>query len=169
MPYLFHAALTTDNNSSLANDGKTLNMTITRKTTAELGLQGNSAAIYDSLSAAALNDDSFGAALMSLTTQDQVQDTLDTAVPDVAGGIKALVVSMTDQAYRRDRSTSTLTLLTAPCGQPRRSSAFGRRNSTTTCKAGRDAEPGGLLGRRSGSFRRCGSGASSRAAVMVWV
>jgi hypothetical protein len=115
VPYLFHATLNTDDNAGLTPNGKTLKMRITRKTTAELGLTGNSAAIYDSLAAAAINDDSYGAALMSLTTAGEVQNALSTAVPDVAGGVRALAVSMTDQATgviaSRQRS-----LLTAPTG-----------------------------------------------------
>jgi len=115
VPYLFHATLSTDSNAGVVADGKDLKMTIARKSVAELGLQGNSAGIYDSLAAAALNDDSYGAALMSLTSADQVQTALNASVPDVAGGVRALVVSLTDQATGMIASRQRA-LLTAPVG-----------------------------------------------------
>jgi hypothetical protein len=97
-PFLFNSTLATDNGSTVANNGQSLKVTLTRKTAAELGLTGNAAAIYEPLSAAALNDDTFGSALMGLSNQSQVQSALKSAVPDVAGGVRALALAMTDQA-----------------------------------------------------------------------
>jgi uncharacterized protein YhjY with autotransporter beta-barrel domain len=115
VPFLFNATIATDNGTTIANDGKTLKLTLTRKTANELGLQGNGAAIYESLAAAAVIDNTYGAALMNLANNNQVQTTLESALPDLAGGVRALAISFTDQSTgvvgARQRA-----LLTAPVG-----------------------------------------------------
>jgi uncharacterized protein YhjY with autotransporter beta-barrel domain len=90
-------------------------LTLRRKTATELGLEGNIAAIYEPLAAAALGDDQAGAALLTLGSAAEVQAAIATTVPDIAGGMRALTVAMTDQATgvigARQRA-----LLTAPAG-----------------------------------------------------
>jgi uncharacterized protein YhjY with autotransporter beta-barrel domain len=89
IPFIFNGSITQQNND--------LVLTLTRKTAAEIGLTGNSAAVYEPLAAAALNDDGFGAALLSFSSAADVQSALNTVVPDIAGGVRALTVAMTDQ------------------------------------------------------------------------
>jgi uncharacterized protein YhjY with autotransporter beta-barrel domain len=119
-PFLFEGAFATANGTPLnvASGNITaqgLNLTLTRKTADQLGLQGNAAAIYEPLAAAALGDDEIGAALLRLTSAEQVNAAVGTTIPDIAGGMRALAVAMTDQATgvigARQRS-----LLTAPAG-----------------------------------------------------
>ena len=90
IPYIFNGSIVQQNND--------LVLTLQRKTATQIGLTGNSAAIYEPLAAAALNDDQFGAFLLSFTSAADVQSTLNTVVPDIAGGVRALTVAMTDQA-----------------------------------------------------------------------
>jgi uncharacterized protein YhjY with autotransporter beta-barrel domain len=89
IPFIFNGSITQQNND--------LVLTLTRKTAAQIGLTGNAAAIYEPLSAAALNDDAFGAALLSFNSAADVETALNTMVPDIAGGVRALTVAMTDQ------------------------------------------------------------------------
>jgi len=119
-PYLYDGAFSTTNGTPLnvASGNVTaagLNLTLTRKTAAQLGLEGNAAAIYEPLAAAALGDDEIGAALLRLSNGDQVNSALASTIPDIAGGMRALSIAMTDQATgvigARLRS-----LLTAPAG-----------------------------------------------------
>jgi uncharacterized protein YhjY with autotransporter beta-barrel domain len=107
IPFLFNGTITQQNND--------LVLTLQRKTAVQVGLTGNSAAIYEPLAQAALSDDQFGAFLLSFTSAADVQASLNTLVPDIAGGVRALAVAMTDQATgvigARERS-----LVTAPAG-----------------------------------------------------
>ena len=75
-----------------------LTLSLTRKSATELGLTGASASIYEPLAKAALGDDTFGAALIGLTGLSDVQRAVSDAVPDIAGGLRALAIGMTDQA-----------------------------------------------------------------------
>jgi hypothetical protein len=118
-PFLFEGTFTADGQQLSGATGEVnanlLNVTLRRKTATELGLQGNAAAIYEPLAAAALEDNEFGAALLTLDTAAEVQAAVGTTVPDIAGGMRALTIAMTDQATgvigARQRS-----LLTAPEG-----------------------------------------------------
>jgi len=118
-PFLFEGTFTADGQPLNVTSGnvtaKSLDLTLRRKTATELGLQGNTAAIYEPLAAAALGDDAFGAALLTLGSAAEVEAAIATTVPDIAGGMRALTVAMTDQATgvigARQRS-----LLTAPEG-----------------------------------------------------
>ncbi|HXJ02996.1 MAG TPA: autotransporter domain-containing protein [Micropepsaceae bacterium] len=85
-------------NGSIAQQGNDLVLTLQRKTAAEIGLTGNAAAMYEPLATAALNDDQFGATLLSFSTAGDVKSALATVVPDIAGGVRALSIAMTDQA-----------------------------------------------------------------------
>ena len=115
VPFLYKASLTTDNASTVANNGKSLKLTLTRKTVEEVGLTGNAAILYEPLMAAALADDTVGISLLSLSSQSDVQTALNSTVPDIAGGVRALAVALTDEATgfiaARQRQ-----LLTAPQG-----------------------------------------------------
>ncbi|HXJ00075.1 MAG TPA: hypothetical protein VNH44_02555, partial [Micropepsaceae bacterium] len=89
IPYLFNGTITQQNNDLI--------LTLQRKTAAQIGLTGNSAAIYEPLATAALSDDAFGAALLSFNSAADVKAALATVVPDLAGGVRALSIAMTDQ------------------------------------------------------------------------
>ncbi len=83
-------------NGNITQNGNDLVITLQRKTAAELGLTGNAAALYEPLAQSALTDNPFGAALLSLTTREDVQAAINANVPDVGGGIRALAIAMTD-------------------------------------------------------------------------
>ena len=118
-PFLFDGTFTANgqplNVTSGGVSAQSLEVTLRRKTATELGLQGNIAAIYEPLAAAALGDNQFGAALLTLNSAAEVETAIATTVPDIAGGMRALTVAMTDQATgvigARQRA-----LLTAPAG-----------------------------------------------------
>jgi uncharacterized protein YhjY with autotransporter beta-barrel domain len=118
-PFLYEGTFTRDGQPINVGTGgvtaQSVEVTLRRKTAAELGLQGNVAAIYEPLAAAALGDNEFGAALLTLNSAAEVETAIATTVPDIAGGMRALSVAMTDQATgvigARQRA-----LLTAPAG-----------------------------------------------------
>jgi uncharacterized protein with beta-barrel porin domain len=93
LPFLFQTA-----ESGLKQSGNSITLQLRRKTAAELALTGNSAAIYDPAFAAAATDDSFGAALLTLGSQDEVQATLRSLLPNTTAGVRALTIAATDQA-----------------------------------------------------------------------
>jgi hypothetical protein len=90
IPYLY--------NGNITQNGDALTLSLQRKTASELGLSGNEARIYEPLAAAALKEDSYGAALLAVTSGSQLDSALNAAIPDIAGGVRALTVAMTDQA-----------------------------------------------------------------------
>lgn len=90
IPYIFNGAIT--------QSGNNLVVTLQRKTAAQLGLTGNAAAVYEPLSQSALADNSFGAALLTLTNAQDVQTAINANVPDIGAGTRALVVAMTDSS-----------------------------------------------------------------------
>jgi uncharacterized protein YhjY with autotransporter beta-barrel domain len=118
-PFLFDGTFTANgqplNVTSGGVSAQSLEVTLRRKTATELGLEGNVAAIYEPLAAAALGDNEFGASLLTLNSAAEVEAAIATTVPDIAGGMRALTVAMTDQATgvigARQRA-----LLTAPAG-----------------------------------------------------
>ncbi len=85
-------------NGSIAQNGNDLVVTLQRKTAAQLGLEANAAAIYEPLSQAALTDNPFGAALLTLTNAEDAQTAIHSAVPDIGGGVRALAIAITDSA-----------------------------------------------------------------------
>jgi uncharacterized protein YhjY with autotransporter beta-barrel domain len=105
IPFIFNGAITRTSNDLL--------LTLQRKTATQLGLTGNTATIYEPLAKAALGDSEFGAALLSLNSAADVQAVVNATVPDIAGGVRALTIAMTDQATgvigARERN-----LITAP-------------------------------------------------------
>jgi hypothetical protein len=119
VPFLVDATFKADDTTLASGaqnvNGKTLSVTLDRKTATTLGLQGASAAIFEPFAAAALADDQFGSALLKLTNAEEVKAAVASTVPDIAGGVRALTVAMTDQATgvigARQRA-----LLTAPAG-----------------------------------------------------
>ena len=118
-PFLLEGSFTANGQPLNVTSGnitaQSLEVTLRRKTAAELGLQGNSAAIYEPLAAAALGDDQVGSALLRLGSAAEVQEAIATTVPDIAGGMRALTVAMTDQATGVI-GTRQRALLTAPSG-----------------------------------------------------
>ena len=90
IPYIFDGAIT--------QSGNNLVVTLQRKTAAELGLTGNTAAIYEPLAQSALTENAFGAALLTLTNAEDVQTAISSEVPDIGGGVRALAIAMTDSA-----------------------------------------------------------------------
>jgi uncharacterized protein YhjY with autotransporter beta-barrel domain len=90
IPFIFNGALTRNTNDLL--------LTLQRKTAVQLGLTGNTATVYEPLAQAALVDSEFGAALLSLNSAAEVQAVVNATVPDIAGGVRALSIAMTDQA-----------------------------------------------------------------------
>ena len=90
IPFIFNGTIGHDNNN--------LTITLQRKTASQLGLTGNLATIYEPLATAALADNPFGAALLTLGNAADVQTAISSAVPDVTGGVRALAIAMTDQA-----------------------------------------------------------------------
>jgi hypothetical protein len=75
-----------------------LKLTLARKTAEEIGLTGDGAIMFEPLMAAALTDDALGISLLGLSSQSDVQTTLNSTVPDIAGGVRALAVALTDEA-----------------------------------------------------------------------
>jgi uncharacterized protein YhjY with autotransporter beta-barrel domain len=90
IPYIF--------NGAIAQSGNDLVVTLQRKTAVQLGLTGNAAAIYEPLSQSALSDNAFGSALLTLTNAQDVQTAINSAVPDIGGGVRALAIAITDSA-----------------------------------------------------------------------
>jgi uncharacterized protein YhjY with autotransporter beta-barrel domain len=118
-PFLFEGTFSADGKALNVASGnitaQSVEVTLRRKTATELGLEGNVAAIYEPLAAAALGDDQAGAALLTLQSAAEVQTAIATTVPDIAGGMRALTVAMTDQATGVIGSRQRA-LLTAPPG-----------------------------------------------------
>ncbi|MEQ1597645.1 MAG: autotransporter outer membrane beta-barrel domain-containing protein [Casimicrobium sp.] len=79
LPYIFAG--------SLAAAGNTLQLQIRRKTVAELGVTASSASALDAIVAAAPQDASVSAAILRLGTGSALQNYLNQAVPDHAGGV----------------------------------------------------------------------------------
>ena len=101
VPVLFKGTVACDGGpctQTTPTDFSALTLSLTRKTAAELGLSGNSARIYEPLADAAIADDLFGSSLVGLTDLGQAQAAIAAAVPDIAGGMRALSIAMTDQA-----------------------------------------------------------------------
>ncbi len=102
VPFLVDATFKADGNTLTSGtqdvNAQTLSVTLSRKTATTLGLPGASAEIFEPFAAAALADDQFGAALLKLTNVEEVKAAVASTVPDIAGGVRALTVAMTDQA-----------------------------------------------------------------------
>ena len=107
IPFIFNGAVT--------QQGNDLVLAVQRKTVTELGLTGTAAQIYEPLVGGALNDNAFGAALLTLTSASDVEAAVTSTVPDIGGGVRALGIALTDQATgviaSRERA-----MVTAPAG-----------------------------------------------------
>lgn len=90
-PFIYDIDLTLPNANELVIE-------FTRKTAAQLGFKGNIAAIYDPAVEAARGDPLFGAALMSLFTEEAVESALTSLMPDVSGDTRAVAIALTDQS-----------------------------------------------------------------------
>lgn len=118
VPVLFKATIACDGGpctQTTPTDFNALTLTLTRKNAAELGFTGNNARIYEPLVDVALADDTYGSTLIGITDTAQLQTAISSAVPDIAGGVRALSVALTDQGTgvvaARQRA-----LMTAPAG-----------------------------------------------------
>ncbi|WP_230483539.1 autotransporter outer membrane beta-barrel domain-containing protein [Sphingomonas sp. Leaf21] len=80
LPYLFNGTIGTD------ATGTAVNVTVARKTAAQLGLTGPLATIYDPAYAAALGDAGVGDTFLSWSDASQVSAGLRQMLPDFAGG-----------------------------------------------------------------------------------
>ena len=90
LPFLF--------TGGFVHDAHNLTLNLTRKSAAVLGLSGNVATIYEPAAAAAAFDDDLGQHLLALDSASAVQQTLDTMLPNIGIGSRALTVAVTDQA-----------------------------------------------------------------------
>lgn len=101
-PFLYRSEFDHD-----ANGDTALGLVLERKSAAELGLTGNSAAIYEPAVLAAAQDDIFGRGLIFITTAEGVHESIASLVPSVGIGARAITVSVTDS-------------ITGPIGQRQR-------------------------------------------------
>jgi uncharacterized protein with beta-barrel porin domain len=90
LPFLFEGGFTHDSNN--------LFLTLEQKTAEELELTGNAALVYEPATEAAALDDAFGAALLRLENQEEVEAAFATLVPPTTDGVRALAIAATDQA-----------------------------------------------------------------------
>lgn len=103
-PFLFNSTF------DIINDGgvDALTLALERKTAADLNLSGNSAAIYDPALMAAGEDDIFGRGLLAITDAVGVEESLNSLVPNIGAGARALSIAVTDSVGgpigRRQRS-----------------------------------------------------------------
>lgn len=100
VPFLFQNCATgaclTQTTSGALNQ---LVLSLTPKTTSELGLTGNAAVMFPRVNAALAKDDKLGAALVAgVTTNAEAQAAYLAFAPDVTGANRATVISLTDQA-----------------------------------------------------------------------
>ncbi len=107
-PYLYTTSFIFDD--ALVGED-VLSLSLQRKTAADLGLTGNRAAIYEAAALAAREDDLFGRGLISITNQAGVEEALDSLVPNIGAGARALTVAVTDSVNgpigRRQRNLVT--------------------------------------------------------------
>lgn len=103
-PFLF------DSTFDIVSDGGTdaLTLALQRKTAADLNLTGNSAAIYDPALTAAGEDSIWGQGLLFITDEVGVEESLNSLVPNIGAGARALSIAVTDSVGgpigRRQRS-----------------------------------------------------------------
>ena len=90
IPFLF--------TGSLSAGAQDLTLTLQRKTASQLGLTGNTAAIYEPAAAAALEDSQFGAVFGSLGSNAAVQSTLEQLLPLRSAATALMVDALTDPA-----------------------------------------------------------------------
>ena len=90
VPFLFTGGFSKDTHD--------LKLTLTRKSAAALGLTGNSAIIYEAAADAAAQDNEYGAAMLTLANIGDVKRTLNSLMPSIGNGVRALTVALTDQA-----------------------------------------------------------------------
>jgi hypothetical protein len=103
-PYLFRSAFDIESDGDI----DTLSLALERKTVADLGLTGNRAAVYEAALTAASNDDIFGRGLLSITDAAGVDQSLNSLLPNIGAGARALSIAVTDSVAgpigRRQRS-----------------------------------------------------------------
>ncbi len=79
VPYIF--------DGTVAVDGNSVDLTISRKTTAELGLTSSQASAWDAIYATAQNDDNMTSSLLDVEDQATLRKQVASMLPDHAGGI----------------------------------------------------------------------------------
>ena len=103
-PFLFNSSLDLESDAGI----DTLSLVLQRKTAAELSLTGNSAAVYNAALMAAGNDDLFGRGLLAITDEVGVEQSLNSLIPNIGAGARALSIAVTDSiggpVGRRQRS-----------------------------------------------------------------
>jgi hypothetical protein len=92
-PYLYTSEFVFDD--QLAGTD-TLSLVLNRKSASDLGLEGNLATIYEAAAQAAAFDDPFGRGLLSITDQAGVEESLNSLVPSIGVGARALTIAVTD-------------------------------------------------------------------------
>jgi hypothetical protein len=103
-PFLF------DSSFVIANDGDidTLSLVLQRKSVTDLGLTGNAAAVFEPALTAAGQDNIFGQGLLGITDEAGVEQSLNSLIPNVGVGARALYIAVTNSITgpvgRRQRS-----------------------------------------------------------------
>ncbi len=100
IPFLFQSS-TLDIEQTTTSIGPTdeLVLTVDPKTAAQLGLTGYAAQMLPYANQALVNDDVLGAAMVAgITNQETAQRAYNQFAPDVSGGVRAIAISLTDQA-----------------------------------------------------------------------
>jgi len=100
IPFLFESS-TLDIEQTTTSIGPTdeLVLTVDPKTAAQLGLTGYAAQMLPYANQALVNDNVLGAAMVAaITNQETAQRAYNQFAPDVSGGVRAIAISLTDQA-----------------------------------------------------------------------
>ncbi len=97
LPFLFNSASVTTINDGAGHD--VLQLTVSTKSVDQLALTGYARAIFPYANVAVANDTALGAALiLGINSKSDAQAAYDAFVPDVSGGVRAVAISLTDQA-----------------------------------------------------------------------
>jgi hypothetical protein len=97
-PYLFNTADLTIKTTT-DNQYDELVLSVTMKNASDLGLTGYATQVFGYANTAMDGDKNLGSAMINgVHTQEQAQKAYDSFAPDVAGGTRAIAISITDQA-----------------------------------------------------------------------
>lgn len=95
-------------NGSVSSDDESVYLTLSRKTTGELGLTKSQAAAWDAIYATAQNDDSMTASLLEVGDAATLRDQVGGLLPDHAGGVFKAVTTADRLAARHISDDTTL-------------------------------------------------------------
>jgi hypothetical protein len=99
LPFLFQSSVLTIQPDANNPGNDDLLLTVDPKTAQELGLTGYAAQMLPYANQALVNDDVLGAAMVAgITNQETAQRAYNQFAPDVSGGVRAIAISLTDQA-----------------------------------------------------------------------